>query len=327
MKYNEFVALDMQLKKEGSNINEFVKVTTGNYLFEAGEDELDKGTEKGDTLKKVTSPRFALARKKITNNAKSLLKSANKDILEKYMAMNLKNLQEIANSAVELSKDKKNPEEIVTTLQGQAKQVQEVQTKQMGMLEKAIDQLEANTKKRVDTIIGNDKLSEKTKLKLGNYWVLLSTQVKQKIYQIIINKTNEFIKETSRNNPELEKVLQQLTGAKNFNVKFEELSKKVEAEKNKVKSTKVEDTHTEQPTSQPTEVKVGEHYQYTTKPKTGDPKTVEIVIKDVGKDGNIQAYVKGKETNVFAIKKDGESFKRIGKRIKDVTPTDPSTGA
>ena len=82
MKFNEFVALDEQLEKDGTSINELVKEVTGEYLFEA-EPDPDKLSTKGDTLKRVTSPRFAKARRKLTNNAKKFKGIAEKKLIEK----------------------------------------------------------------------------------------------------------------------------------------------------------------------------------------------------------------------------------------------------
>lgn len=268
MKYNEFIALGDQLEKEGSSINEFVLEVTGNKLFESDEDNvLDTG---GDTLKQMSSPRFAVKRKKLVNNAKDFLKKSKENILAKFMPKSLESLKKITNQAVALDQDEKNPNEIIAALKGVAERSVHTQERQLSMLEKAVDSLEANHQQRVDAIINDPKLSEKSKLKLRNFWTLLMTQVKQKIYKSIITQRQKFVEETATNNPKLQEIIDKMTGGENWKEKFKEYAAKTEEEKKKYQNTK--DDKKEK------KYIVGEEYEYTNK---DNKKVKNVIIKNL----------------------------------------------
>jgi len=237
MKFNEFVALDEQLVKDGTSINEVVKEVTGEYLFEAKPDpeSLDTG---GDKLKRVTSPRFAKARRKITNNAKKYLEVASKNVIEKYLPKQLQQLKDMANKAVGMRADDKNPKEILDTLGGEIKKMRQLHDKSTLQLEDAIDKMGGNFDTRVKNIIDGSSfanLSEKSKLKLNMYWTLVSTQVKQKLFNKIIETRSKSLEDLIQNNPEMAKLMKIIAGLPNTEAKIAELRKQAKGETDKYK--------------------------------------------------------------------------------------------
>jgi len=241
MKFNEFIALDEKLEQGGTSINEVVKEVTGEYLFEAKPDpeSLDTG---GDKLKRVTSPRFAKARRKITNNAKKFLNVATKNVIEKYLPKQLEQLKTMANKAVGMRADDKNPKEILQTLGREIKKMQQIHDKSTLQLEDAIDKMATNFDTRVKTIIdGSEKLNDKSKLKLDMYWTLVSTQVKQKIFNKILETRNKSMGELIQNNPELAQLMKVIGKLPNTEAKIAELKKKTAEETDKYKKADEKD--------------------------------------------------------------------------------------
>jgi len=310
MKFNEYDALRKHLEENGSSIDEFVKNVTGKHLNEEGEGELDT---KGDKLKRITSPRFAKARRKLTNNAKQFLKSSKEKILNKWLPQNLKVLKDVANKAAIMAKDKKNPQEIVQALQGEAKKIAGMQLKAEAQLEKAIDQLELTYQKRIDSIMKSDKLSEKSKIKLNIYWTLLLTQVRQLIFKQIISERNKFIDETAAENKDLQKIINKLTNAEHYNAKIAEIQKDADKQKKDYQKASAEARGDEE---EEREFKTLDQYQYTSKKGI----VHEIIIKEVKEDGDIVvASVKKPDVIYPAIKKGSAAMKRIGKKTKEAS--------
>jgi len=297
MKFNEYEALSEHLEKEGSSINEFVKKVTGSPLYEA-DDKEDKLDTKGDTFKRITNPKFARARRKITNNAKDFKKKAERGLIEKWLPKQLEALKSVANLAAAKGKDVKNPEEILQAIGGEIDQMRKMQEKAVAQLEKAIDRMEQNYQKRVDTIVQKSGLKEKSQLKLDNYWVLVSTQVRQLLYKQIMEKRKAIINEIGGNNKELLDLLGKMEDQNHINAKFKGYQNKANEEKKKYDAAGEEGE---------VEFKVGETYQYTS--KKGN--TTEVEIIEIRDDGTIVGKNKTNPKG-FAIRKDA-----IGKKLKE----------
>lgn len=273
MKYNEFRALSAILENNGSSIEEF---KGDDFLFEAEED-LDTG---GDKLKQATSPRFALARKKITNNAKKYLKLANEKLIDKYANTHLENLKEITNKAAGLKKDGRNPEEIIGALQEVGQQSMATNQKMWKQVEAGLDKLEQSFTKRVDQLKNNDKLNDKSKIKLEIYWTLLLAQVKGKLYGNIIKKQQGFIENVAESNPELKDFMNKIGGGDNLNVEMQKVKKQADEEKRKFQEADKQAEGAEAEGEAKAEPQVGEKYKVTT--KSGE---AVVEIMEIGKDG------------------------------------------
>ena len=312
MKFNEFIALDEKLKQEGSSINEVVFETTGEYLFEKKPDPeaLDTG---GDKLKRAISPRFAKARRKITNNAKKFLEIASKNIVEKYLPKQLEQLKNMANKAAGMRADDKNPKEILAALGGELKKMQQIHDKSTLQLEDAIDKMEANFTKRVGTIIeGNEKLSDKSKLKLNTYWTLVSTQVRQKLFNKVIDTRNKSVEEIAQNNPELQDMLKNIAKLPNTEAKIEEIKKKTAEETERYRNADAEGEDKPEEKTYST----GEQYKYKTLNK--DKKEIEFDIEIIHqlKDGQVKVKKVGADDKKGWTVKKESAAKKIGEKIE-----------
>ena len=314
MKFNEFVALDAKLKDEGTSINEIVKGVTGEYLFEEElmekkPAEVDALDTSGDKLKRLTSPRFAKARRKLTNNAKNFRDTAKEKIIAKFMPKILDSIKGITNKAVALSADGRNPKEINKVLGKEAKHVVQLQDKAIAHVEGQIQKLEAVFQKRIDEIMKNDKLSDKSKQKLEMYWTLLSTQFTQQLSKYMVKYREDFIEETAKNNPDLVKIIDALSGGENLNLKIQKLQDQANQEQKDYETEKKE----AEGTKEDVEPEIGKTYQWTT--TKGKVTKAEVIEKNP----------EGKWMLKFPSKKDpmpaGQKAinDRLGKEVKAET--------
>lgn len=331
MKYNEFVALKEQLKKEGSSLNEF----TGTKLFEAEpeggldlgsqdtattpepEKKEDKSSDKLDTkggggLSRL-KPAYAMRRKKLINNAKQFMKISKEQIIAKFLPKILKSQEHTAAVAVAAAQEGKNPKEIVEIMKTKAKESMEIQAAQLKELKAGIGKVGQNFETRVKTILSSEKLNDKEKLTLNTYWILLSQQVHQKLFASIVKQMNESTKKLVKDNPELEKILAAYSGAKDYNAQLEQIKGSIAKKKEEIKAAESEmkkGDEKEEPS-----FKVGETYQYTS--KSGN--TGEVEITEVKEDGTVLGKNKANPKG-FPIRKDA-----VGKKLKDAPEAEPAT--
>ena len=308
MKFNEFVALDEQLQKDGTSINKLVKEVTGEYLFEEElmekkPEDPDKLSTGGDGLKRVTSPRFAKARRKLTNNAKKFKQIAETKLINKYLPKQLEQLKDLANKAAGMRADNKNPKEILKALSGELKKIGKIHEKATLQIEEAVEKMEGNFDKRVQSIINNEKLNEKSQLKLSTYWMLLMTQVRQILYKQLITKRAKSVEDIASKNPELKEMLAKITKLPHTEAEMARMAKEQAAYKKKYSEMGNE----EEMGDEEIEFKVGEEYQYTS--KSGNTTTIEIT--EVGEDGKVLAK-NDKNPKGFKINKE-----KVGKKIKE----------
>jgi len=291
MKYYQFVKLENLLVEQGTSVDEFVKKSLN---------EADPNTNL-DTKKSLGVTRRGRSKIKLTNNAKKAQKVIMEKLLEKIYANSLEQKRKILNQIVSLARDKKTPKEIISALHDNAQTALRAQNSQLKALNNAIDRIIDNATKRVDTIINNEKLSEKSQLMLNNYWTLLTTQIRQNSYKAIINKEEAFIKETIGNNKDLEAIVKKLIDNPNVNAEFLKYQKQAKEEKLKVQGDE---------TKKENEVEEGKTYEYTNKAGESGHKIFIVSIND---DGTYKAKVDNKtEFNLSA-----EAAKnRIGKKIE-----------
>ena len=103
LKFNEFNALSEKLYEDGSSINEFVKETTGEYLFEADDAPSEEIDKKRPAWMWITSPKGAWAKKTLTKQAKKLLPKIKTDVIEKFYGGILQNQRKILQEGIILS--------------------------------------------------------------------------------------------------------------------------------------------------------------------------------------------------------------------------------
>jgi len=305
MKFNEFIALEKQLEKSGLSINEIIKEVTGEYLFEEGEDK-DKVDTEGDKFKRVTSPRFAKARRKLANNAKSFLKIAQEKIINKFLPKQLEQLKSIANTTMEMRANKKSPKEILTAIGGNLQKIQTIHDKSTLQIEDSIDKMEANFDKRIKSIIENEKLSEKSQLKLDTFWTLLVVQVKQILFKKIIEARGKSIEEMINQVPELKKILTKVTKLPHTEAEIEKLSKEQDKYKQDMAGSSKD--------SKVTMPEDGGIYQWTN--DKGDVMKIKIIGKNPDVEGEWKAEItspKGKVTETSITQK--TINKNLGKKI------------
>lgn len=316
MKYNEFRALSAVLENNGASFNDLLDDDF--ILNEATPDEVDIKNNR-DVAKSIVNPKYGLARGKLKKYAIQFMNNSNDKFINKYTNTHLGNVQKITNKMSGLKQDGRNPEEIVSVLQDVAKKSMMINEKQWKAVEDSIDRLEAQYNKRIDQIINNGSLTEKSKIKLGILWTMLLFQVKQKLYNNIISKQQEFVEKVTESNPEFKNFLNKITGGENLTVEMEKVKAQAEEEKKKYKAanaapeekegeTKTGDTERPDP-------QAGEKYKYTATDKaTKKPK--EITIDIVSDEGNGLFKVKTEKGTPFTIGKNQANWKKLGDKIE-----------
>jgi len=285
MKYNQFVKLENLLNEQGSSLNEFVEKSVN----EANPNNLDIKKSLGLT-------RRGRSKIKLTNNAKNAQKVIMEKLLEKIYSKSLDQKRKILNQIVSLARDKKTPKEIISALHDNAQTALNAQNAQLKALNSAIDRIIDNSTKRVESVINNEKLSEKSQLILNNYWTLLTTQIRQNAYKAIIDKEETFIRETIGNNKDLERIVKKLIDNPNLNAEFLKYQKQTREEKLKVQGEEIK-------------FEEGKTYEYTNKAGEAGHKIFIVSLND---DGTYKAKVDNKtEFNLSAE----AAEKRIGKEI------------
>ena len=256
MKFNEFVALSEHLEENGSSINEFVYDVTGAYLFEADEEIETNRAGKG-----LHSPRFALKRKKLNNNAKKFLAGAKEKVVDKYSPKILGSTKKLITMAAALKEEGKNPDEINKLLAKEAKSAITQQEKSMGRLDVIIDKVEAVYSKRVEEILKDPKLSEKNKGLLNIYWALLTLQVRQLLDKSLVKYREDMIEEALGNNPEMEKMLKIMSQSPNWKQKMQDYKDSIDGKKKEFKESSEAEEGEEKPVEGEAKAKTAEAFK------------------------------------------------------------------
>ena len=309
MKFNEYAIVSKELEKQGKSINELVEEYSDDFLNEYAKDiqyeeflfegqkrtELDTGGRP-----KWLSPKNWVRRKKITNNAYKYLDYAKEKILNKSLPGILKSFKEFASKAAAMEAEGKQPKEIAKMLKRESQNVIKMQEEAIDdLMNNRVSRIEQNVEKRIKEIIKNVSSTD-TQTKLDNYWVSLASQVKQLLYKAIAKAKGQMIEETIRNNEELARMINLMGGAKNLNVKMEELKKKSAEE---MKAANVGESEGEKTSGEETKehkIESGQKYKID---------GVLYTIVDVSDDGET---IKAKgDKGTYTVKKGDGKFEKL----------------
>jgi len=166
--------------------------------------------------------------------------------------------------------------------------------------------MEANFDKRIKSIIENEKLSEKSQLKLDTFWTLLVVQVKQILFKKIIEARGKSIEEMINQVPELKKILTKVTKLPHTEAEIEKLSKEQDKYKQDMAGSSKD--------SKVTMPEDGGIYQWTN--DKGDVMKIKIIGKNPDVEGEWKAEItspKGKVTETSITQK--TINKNLGKKI------------
>ena len=271
MKYNEFETLNTMLESAGMTMSEFVDSFEDYAVNEADAGQLD--TERGNIITGV-----GRARMRLNNNAKKVQDQLLTNLYQKHYTNILNDKIKIINRAVELKNDNNTPEEIKRVLDTSIKSARNAQKEQIKVLDKAADKMLDNYTKRMDSIIQKSSMTDNNKLKMSNYWTMLTSQIKLNLYKYINREELKFIKEKLGSNfdeKEADEILDILSNPDvkdqiNRNQETVNTNKeKVKAEDAKPEETKPEETKPEE--TKPEETKPEETKPEETKPEETKP--------------------------------------------------------
>jgi len=267
LKFNEYSALRNKLQEEGYSINEFVKQITGEFL---NEDDQTLDTKKPGIMW-LTSRKGAKTMKGLTREAKKVQKIIQTNILAKHYPKILENQKKILQQAQALIKRGKSKEQVQESLKRNIRTAEMIQAKQLASLNAAIDQIIDNSGRKITSYINGKNLSDKRKLTIENYWVLLTTQLHQIAYNSMIDKEESFLQDIIRENEDLVTFADEVSVENDIDKWIEEDKKKAAEAKAKIKEDTIDDK--EEPEKEPEtkdqssgkpvkEFKKGEVWQY-----------------------------------------------------------------
>jgi len=191
---------------------------------EADEPSDDLKTEKGNIITKK-----GRMRKSLNKQAKKLQDGINKEVAGKLLKPISDMKVQVYKKMAEIGKGKQ-PKDIVNALKGDLQNIQKIQTKQMGAIEKHIQNSIDNTTTKIKSAIGKKGLKETTVADLESYWSLLTTQIFNNILQKIAINDDKVITEVIKDQDIL-KAAKQINAALNKPQKKKEAELKAEIEK------------------------------------------------------------------------------------------------
>jgi len=249
MKYSDFEHLNLILEKEGSNIDKLVDTVKSGKVFEADENN-QLSTQSGNIL-----TRAGRARMKLNDNAKKIQTQIMDDLYNKYYSQVLNNESKIIQQSIKLKENGSTVEEIKSSLQNNINAAFKAQAAQLNVLDKAADKILLNYTKKIDNLIQQSKMTDNNKLKLSNYWVMLTSQLKLNLYKYVQKKELNFIKKSlgtsdAEFSTEMESILENPLFDTKVTAAANEVANKKEEVKKDIATESEEDTQKTQDTSE-----------------------------------------------------------------------------
>jgi len=205
MKYTEFLQLSDILEKQGKSISDLK--SPDNKIFEADDPvqpllptdnantSMEPGTKKLDTEKTTVGGRLFSTWRRIKNKLNKVAQNTQKQLSEKVINKYLPNL--LAGEKEIITKIQANPpatpQELDELVKNNFTAIKDQQKKQMDLINSAINKFLGNITQQMNTKIDASKSTDNNKIKLKNYWVLLTTQIAMNASKQIIGERNKLI--------------------------------------------------------------------------------------------------------------------------------------
>jgi hypothetical protein len=210
MKYTEFLQLSDILEKKGKSISDLK--SSDNKIFEADPIEptepsqpllptdsantsLEPGTKKLDTEKTSLSGRLFSKWRRTKNKLNKVAQNTQKQLSIKVINKYLPNLLAGEKEIIEKIKTNPpaNPKELKKLVIDNYAAIKDQQKKQMDLINATINKFLGNITQQMNTKIDSSKSNDNNKVKLKNYWVLLTTQIAMNASKQIIGERNKLI--------------------------------------------------------------------------------------------------------------------------------------
>lgn len=312
MKYTEFLQLKQTLESQGTSLHKELGIEKINEAGETTKDTNQLDVEKGHIF-----TRWGRMKTTLNKQGKKLQDQISKKIISKYLPMMVKNEIELA-SSIKSSLEKDNSgNELKSVLKNKRNQVNAIQEKQLNIMNKAIEGFLSNSGSQLDKKIQSSKLSDKNKLDLKNYWLLLKSQIHMNALNSMRTIISQKVKEAIGDNNNAENFYKESDKSSILNSNIQ--AKKSEVDKNTqtVKSAESEMKGEKQAEVNP---KVGDKFTYTN--SKGVAYNLEITA-DNG-DGTFKA--KTPDNRITTL--DAEKVKKlIPEKQESKSELTPQTGA
>ena len=206
MKYTQYSEFSSLLEKNGLTLNDWKKNPNVKLIKEEGEAQDDGSTldtKKGNIITKRGRIRMSLNR-----HAKKILKSLNKDLVEKY-ATDMKRIKtEEYKKMAELLRQKQ-PKEVIKAMQKELKGISKKQSNAENVIMNSTRKTLENYGKRIKNTLEKKGLKERTLASLETYWDLLSAQIEINILNTLSKKDDAIIQEII-DDPKIQKIAREI---------------------------------------------------------------------------------------------------------------------
>ena len=240
LKFNEYDALREQLEKEGKSINEFVKEVTGTPLNEVIGENIPFW---------IKSPKGALAMRGLKIEAKKAKKIIEDKLIEKHYPTILENQKKLINQAellIKKMREGSDKERIKKSLSVLINNGEKIQAKQLENINNNIDKIIDNFDRKITSYIAKKNLPDRRKLTVENSWIMLTTQVRQAAWNLMLKKSEEYFQSIVKDNEDLVTFEDKLTGKGIFDEFIKAEEAKATAAKEEIKKDKVEEKPAEE---------------------------------------------------------------------------------
>jgi len=251
MKYVEFLKLSEILESQGTTIlkefklNEAPDTTTSSEPTKSIKQKVEQSDE--STIDTITGKlikqkgniflRWGRIKMKLNKQAEKVQAGVLEKIVKKYLPAVLEGERTIAQQIVNAKKTGENTDqEILELINKNLINAKDKRQKQLQIIDTATNQYIKNAENAMNNKIDDSKMTDKNKLNLKNYWLLLLTQIRMNVYAKMAQLISEDVKKIFGEDAASVKIYQALENeVKVMKAKQAEVKKTVDAQAAEIK--------------------------------------------------------------------------------------------
>jgi hypothetical protein len=221
---------------------------------------------------------------RLNKQGKKLQEQVVEKVIQKYLPDILKVERETIESLAASLKANKDDKELTKMLQDKQRVTTNIQSKKLDVIHKSIDNFLDNASSSLNKKIEASKMTDKNKLNLKNYWLLLQTQIKLNAYNYISKAVLADVKKSVNNNEKALKLYNENSFiTKNNTSKTEVIKQDIEKNKTIVQQAEEEIKKNPEVESKTITPEVGKKYKFT----NAKGEVVEFTVKTINTNGSI----------------------------------------
>ena len=284
MKYSEFLQLYDIYEADGKNLNESLGLPVYKHIINEDDKDIQNTNTSSSVLSLVT--RWGRMKNTLNKQAKKIQEQVINNVIKKYLPDILKVERETVESLSVAIKSNKDDKELTKLLQDKQKITANMQIKKLDIIYKAIDIFLENANSTLNKKIESSKMTDKNKLNLKNYWLLLQTQIKLNTYNYISTATLNDVKKIIGNNEKALKLYSTNSSINSTNLpKVNTIKDDVDKAKEVVKKTEeeIKSGKTETNENTPVTPEINKKYKFT----NYKGEEVEFTVKKINDNGTV----------------------------------------